>query len=174
MEQNSTKKIVIIAGPNGAGKTTFAREYLPHDEELFEFINADLIAEGLSPFKPESVAIKAGRIMSEQIKSHVDSGKSFAFETTLAGRRYMKLIPEWKSHGYIIKLFFLKLSSVEQAIRRVSIRVAQGGHSIPEQTIRRRYTAGFNNFNQHYKSLVDEWILFDNSKDKSIIVDQSK
>jgi len=111
--------------------------------------------------------------MSEQIKSHVENNQSFAFETTLAGRRYMKLIPEWQSRGFIVKLFFLKLSSVEQAIRRVSIRVTQGGHSIPENTICRRYTSGWNNFNQHYKSLVDEWILIDNTSIIPKMVDKN-
>jgi predicted ABC-type ATPase len=131
------KRILIIAGPNGAGKTTFAQEFLPGEAGCPHFVNADLIAAGLSPFTPELAAVRAGRIMLDQIHEHVRKGESFAFETTLSGRIYMRLIPRWQAEGYIVKLFFLKLPSPEMAIARVRQRVAAGGHNVPEDVIRR-------------------------------------
>ncbi|HHO48391.1 MAG TPA: Zeta toxin family protein [Desulfobacteraceae bacterium] len=156
-------KIVIIAGPNGAGKTTFAREYLPGEADCVDFINADLIAAGLSPFKPEAAAFRAGRLMLEEIAERVRHRKNFAFETTLSGRTYAREITSWRKIGYRIKLIFLSLPRVEMAVARVAGRVAQGGHSVPEKVIRRRYTAGLRNFEVLYKPLVDDWIHYDNS-----------
>lgn len=165
------KKIVIIAGPNGAGKTTFAREFLPNEAHCQIFINADLIAAGLSPFNPESVSIKAGKIMLKIIKETVKSGKSFAFETTLSGITYAHAIPEWQIQGYQVKLIFLSLPNVETAIARVAERVLQGGHHIPEDIIRRRFLSGLINFNNCYKMLVDSWMHFDNSGDEIKLID---
>ncbi len=130
-QQNETKRIYILAGPNGAGKTTFAREYLTHEADCPVFINADLIADGISPFHPERAAMRAGRIMLELIDDNVRRGKSFAFETTLAARNYARSIPKWRSHGYIVILYFLSLPSAEVAIARVAERVRQGGHNVP-------------------------------------------
>ncbi len=161
----SAKKIVIIAGPNGVGKTTFAREFLPNEANCRLFVNADLIAAGLSPFAPEQVAIKAGRLMLETIKEHIQYGSSFAFETTLSGKGYARSIPEWRALGYHVKLIFLDLPDVEIAISRVAVRVRQGGHDIPEATIRRRYVAGRANFIQIYQPLVDDWLHYDCSDD---------
>ena len=124
-------KILIIAGPNGAGKTTFAREFLPNEADCPVFINADLIAAGLSPFKPEAAAVRAGRIMLEEISEHVAKQQSFAFETTLSGRAYASHIPAWQSLGFQVSLYFLALDNAEIALARVAARVAQGGHSIP-------------------------------------------
>ncbi len=157
------KKIVIIAGPNGAGKTTFAIEFLPNEAGCPAFVNADLIAAGIAPFQPEKSAIRAGKLMLEEIKAHVLKGESFAFETTLSGRGYGRMIPEWQAIGYRVKLIFLSLPNVEMAIERVATRVAQGGHDVPEAIIRRRFEAGIRNFNKIYKSLVDAWTLYDNS-----------
>ena len=112
-------KILIIAGPNGAGKSTFAREFLPKDAECPAFINADLIAAGLSPFQPEVAAIKAGRLMLDEIAEHTARGSSFAFETTLVGRVYLRMIRDWRRQGYQVKLFFLSLANPEEAIARV-------------------------------------------------------
>ena len=120
---------MIVAGPNGAGKTTFAREYLPQEAGCPIFINADLIAEGLSPFAPELVAIRSGRLMLQMIRDHAARGDSFAFETTLAGRNYPRAIPRWQGDGYSVTLFFLSLPTVDLAISRVAQRVRQGGHN---------------------------------------------
>src|SRR5712692_8398972 len=157
------QKIVIIAGPNGAGKTTFALEFLPNEAGCPVFINADLIAAGLSPFAPEAAAVRAGRIMLEEIKAHARAGDSFAFETTLSGLIYAHRIPQWRKQGYRVKLFYLSLATPELAVARVAARVAQGGHNVPEHVIRRRYAAGWRNFQQKFKLLVDAWAYYDNS-----------
>jgi len=156
------KRIIIIAGPNGAGKTTFAREYLPVEVGITTFINADLIAAGLSPFAPELAARRAGRLMLEEIDRCGAAGISFAFETTLAGKAYVHRISAWQSLGYSVKLVFLQLRSVEQAMARVQLRVRQGGHSIPPEVIARRFNAGRRNFQLLYRSVVDEWQTIDN------------
>lgn len=156
------KKIIIIAGPNGAGKTTFARSFLPEEAQCSRFINADLIAAGLSPFAPEAAALKAGRLMLEEIGDCVRKGESFAFETTLSGQGYLTRIRQWREQGYHVSLFFLCLPDAETAIARVAERVKQGGHHIPEEVIRRRFAAGLRNLHNAYKSAVDAWAIFDN------------
>ena len=167
------KNIIIIAGPNGAGKTTFAREFLPQEASCPIFINADLIAQGLSPFRPEAAAVRAGRIMLEMIADCVRRGESFAIETTLSGRGYAQMIPAWRTAGYRVVIFFLELPSEELAVQRVADRVAQGGHNIPEPVIRRRFTAGRENFARLYKALADEWKHFDNAGDEPILLASS-
>ena len=157
-----SKKIIIIAGPNGAGKTTFARSFLPEEAQCTRFINADLIAAGLSPFAPEAEALKAGRLMLEEIAGCVRRGESFAFETTLAGFSYLARIRQWRAKGYHVSLFFLCLPDAETAIARVAERVRQGGHDIPAEVIRRRFTAGLRNLENTYKSAVDTWAKYDN------------
>jgi len=157
------KKILIIAGPNGAGKTTFAEEFLPQEADCHEFVNADLIAAGLSPFHPDGVAIAAGRVMLKRIGELAANGKSFAFETTLSTRVYLRMIPRWQKDGYQVKLYFLKLPDPEFAIRRVERRVRYGGHNIPASTIRRRYARGWDNLWKHYLEIVDEWAIYDGS-----------
>ena len=159
----SLKRVLIIAGPNGAGKTTFATEFLPNEANCPIFINADLIASGLSPFRPELVAIRAAKLMLNEIHEHVRRGDSFAFETTLSGRGYARWIPRWQKQGYRVKLFFLRLPTPEAAISRVKKRVLEGGHDVPESVIRRRFLAGWRNFESIYRGLVDEWVVFDNS-----------
>lgn len=154
------KKIVIIAGPNGAGKTTFAREYLPREAGCPDFINVDLIAAGLSPFAPARAALHAGRVMLQEIRRRVRAGESFAFETTLAGRQYARRIP-WRAAGYHVKLIFLHLPSVELALARVAARVAQGGHAVSAEVVRRRFDAGWRHFQTTYRDLVDSWIVYD-------------
>ena len=166
------KRIVIIAGPNGAGKTTFAREFLPTDAELPNFVNADLIAAGLSPFAPDVAAFKAGRIMLETIAEYVKHGESFSFETTLSGLTYAQMIPVWRSSGYAVKLIFLSLPDVEIALERVATRVMQGGHNVPEEVIRRRFANGIANL-ERYKVLVDSWQLYDNSGAPPVLLDES-
>ncbi|MDD2367482.1 MAG: zeta toxin family protein [Desulfuromonadaceae bacterium] len=163
-------KIVIIAGPNGAGKTTFAREFLPNEGNCPTFINADLIAAGISPFAPESVSIRAGRLMLDEIDDRVRNCKSFAFETTLSGRSYLHKIRQWQELGYHVKLLFLSLPNADVAIARVAARVSQGGHNIPENIIRRRFDSGLKNFDTMYKQQVDAWMLYDNSESKPRIL----
>lgn len=165
------KKIVIISGPNGAGKTTFARNFLPNEAKLTRFINADLIALGLSPFAPEQAAIKAGRLMLKEINQCACHGDSFAFETTLSGLSYLQHIKKWRAQNYRVSLFFLRLPNAETAIARVTERVRQGGHDIPELLIRRRFAAGWKNFEQHYRYAVDDWALYDNSGDTPVLLE---
>jgi predicted ABC-type ATPase len=165
------RTIFILAGPNGAGKTTFAREYLPAEAQCPTFINADLIAAGISPFQPEQAAIRAGRLMLELIDQHVARGESFAFETTLAGKSFARSIPRWQAQGYSVTIHFLALTSVEHAMERVARRVRQGGHSVPDEVIRRRFIAGRENFERIYKILADEWVLLDNSGLEPIIIE---
>lgn len=167
-------KKVIIAGPNGAGKTTFAREFLPNEAECPIFVNADLIAAGLSPFQPELAAVKAGRLMLEEIQEHSRYGVSFAVETTLAGRTYAQMISGWQAEGYHVKLFFLTLPSAEMAIARVAERVRQGGHNVPELVIRRRFVSGRANFDLLYREKVDSWALYDNAGDEPQLIDWSE
>ena len=164
-------KIVVIAGPNGAGKTTFARAFLPEEAQCPRFINADLIAAGLSPFAPEAAAIKAGRLMLQEIATCVARQESFAFETTLAGQSYLHRIEDWRRVGYHVSLFFLSLPTVELAVARVAERVRQGGHDIPEPVIRRRFAAGRKNFENHYRAAVDAWALYDNSGDEPMLLE---
>ena len=168
----TNKRIIIIAGPNGAGKTTFAGEFLPQEANCPLFINADLIAAGLSPFAPEVAAFKAGRLMLQEIHEHVRRGDSFAFETTLSGRGYARLIPDWLASGYKVKLIFLRLFSPELAITRVRQRVLDGGHNVPELVICRRFTAGLHNFETIYRSIVSEWAIYDNSGSSPLLIEE--
>lgn len=156
-------QVFVIAGPNGAGKTTFAREFLPNEASCPQFVNADLIAVGLSPFDPDRAAQAAGRIMLAQIAAHVRRQDSFAFETTLSGRVYACRIPQWRAQGYEVNLWFLSLPDPETAIARVRQRVREGGHDVPEAVIRRRFDAGRRNFETVYRPLADSWVLYDNS-----------
>jgi predicted ABC-type ATPase len=126
-KKKKEKRIVIIAGPNGAGKTTFAEDFLRHEAGLLAFINADLIARGISPFSPEKAAIKAGKIMLQQMNEHAHAGENFAFETTLAGLNYLRHIRLWRKAGYFVTLIFLGLPSADTAVARVKSRAAQGG-----------------------------------------------
>lgn len=164
------KKILIIAGPNGAGKTTFAREHLLEKANCSVFINADLIADGLNPFHPELAAFKAGRLMLEMIDEAVSNGETFAFETTLSGRGYARSIPRWKERGYRVELHFVRLPTADAAVQRVQHRVAQGGHHVPEEVIRRRFRAGRHNFWHFYRGLVDEWFVYNNTRKIPVLV----
>jgi predicted ABC-type ATPase len=171
MTATGSRKILIIAGPNGAGKTTFARSFLPQEAQLPRFINADLIAAGLAPFAPETAALKAGRLMLQEIEQCARRGESFAFETTLSGIGYLRHIAGWRARGYRVSLFFLTLPNVETAIARVAARVRQGGHDIPEDVIRRRFDAGLENFHHRYKQAVHEWALYDNAGTEPVMLE---
>ncbi|MGC4089459.1 MAG: zeta toxin family protein [Polyangiaceae bacterium] len=168
------KRVLILAGPNGAGKTTFAREFLPDEARCPTFVNADLIAAGLSPFRPEAAAMRAGRLMLELINDLVAREESFAFETTLADRVFVRHISTWQAAGYHVTILFLALPSADAAVQRVEERVAQGGHAIPENVIRRRFTAGRANFENLYRPLVDAWALYDSSHDEPVLLDWSE
>lgn len=165
------KKIIIIAGPNGAGKTTFARAFLPDEANLPRFINADLIAAGLAPFAPETAAVRAGRLMLDEIRRCARRGDAFAFETTLSGIGYVRRIRQWREQGYRVSMFFLSLPDPEIAIARVAERVRQGGHNVPEPVIRRRFASGLRNFHERYKMAVDDWALYDNAGSSPIMLD---
>ena len=167
-------KVIIIAGPNGAGKTTFASVFLPVDAACPVFVNADLIAAGLAPFAPETAAVQAGRLMLLEMARHFAARRSFAFETTLSGRGYVRHIREWQAAGYRVKLIFLQLDSVDEAIARVAQRVRQGGHDVPAATIRRRFVAGLKNFEHLYAPQVDAWALYNNSGPQPVLLDWSE
>lgn len=152
----------IIGGCNGAGKTTAAYSLLPDVFATVEFVNADEIARGLSPFNVEGVAFQAGRIMLERIHDLIERKLSFAFETTLSGLSYLKIIRLAKDRGFFVVLFFVHLSGYDLATRRVAIRVSKGGHNIPENIIKRRYKKGLCNF-LGYAALCDSWYIYDNS-----------
>ena len=159
----SVPRIVIIGGPNGAGKTTFAREFLPREADCPDFLNIDLIAAGLSPFNPERAALEAGKIVLAEMRRRTAAKASFAFETTLSGRGFARMIPQWRLVGYHVKMIFLSLPSADLAVARVAGRVRQGGHGVPEEAVRRRFHAGLDNFQRLYRGLVNNWVLYDNA-----------
>ena len=169
---STMRKVVIIAGPNGAGKTTFAGEFLPNEVGCPVFVNADLIAAGIAPFEPQAAAFRAGRLMLGEIGRHESAGRSFSFETTLSGLTYLRMIDRWRANGYHVKLIFLSLTSPEQAISRVAMRVRQGGHDVPVGTIRRRFDAGLRNFRNVYRHRVQYWQLFDNGGEAPLLLDE--
>ena len=159
----NTPTIYIIAGPNGAGKTSFAEEFLPDFVDCREFLNADLIAAGLAPFAPETQALRASQLMLEEVHRCVQRKQSFSLETTLSGRSYSQMIPKWQAAGFQVTLFFLWLPSDDLAVGRVAGRVRQGGHNIPEDDIRRRYSRGLRNLCRLYLSRVDEAYIYNAS-----------
>lgn len=162
-EDKNKLNLYIIAGCNGAGKTTASFTVLPEMLDCREFVNADEIAAGLSPFNPEGCAIQAGRLMIERIIHLLKEGVTFAFETTLSTRSYVKLIQQAQKRGYFVTLLFFSLSSPEQAVKRVAKRVSQGGHNIPTDVIYRRYRGGLSNLFNLYMPVCDYWAMYDNS-----------
>ena len=165
MAEQPSPNVYIVAGPNGAGKSTFARLFLPEYADCREFVNADLIAAGLSPFNPEGRAIQAGRLMLERVEALAGTRVDFGFETTLAGRGYSSLLKRLKDSGYRIHVFFLWLPSVEMALARVRDRVLAGGHSVPEEVVRRRFSRGLTNLFKLYAPLLDTWLVFENAEE---------
>ena len=156
--------VYVLAGPNGAGKTTFAKSYLPHFAGCREFVNADLIAAGISPFNPESQSLVAGRLMLQRIDDLIESRETFALETTLAGRAHARRLRWMREEiGYEIELLYFWLPTADFAVKRVAIRVSQGGHNIPEAVIRRRYNLGISNFAKLYSPLANRWQILDGS-----------
>ena len=155
--------VYVIAGPNGAGKTTFAKEFLPYYAKCKNFVNADLIAQGLSPFSPAAAGIKAGRLLLKQIHEFANRRADFAFETTLAGKTYLLLLRRLRQQGYAIHLFFLWIPSVQLALVRIKERVAKGGHDVPVIDVRRRFGRSIRNFLRVYRPLLDSWMVFNTS-----------
>ncbi len=155
--------LYLISGPNGAGKTTASLQILPNFLQVYEYVNADEIARGISPFNPESVAIQAGKIMLKRLDYLANLGIDFAFESTLSGRNYLKFLRKCQNLGYTINIIYFWLQTPELAIERVRRRVESGGHNIPEDVIRRRYEKGLKNLIDFYLPLCDTWIIYDNS-----------
>ena len=156
-------RCLLIAGPNGAGKTTFAREYLPNDARVLNFVNADLIASGLSPLRPELAMITAARLMLEEIERLVSQRVDFAWESTLSGLAHMKRIKVMKDVGYHVEIIYLRLASPRLALRRIAARVQQGGHDVPKSDALRRFSRSWRNFETRYRPLADAWAVYDNS-----------
>jgi predicted ABC-type ATPase len=166
------KNLYIIAGCNGAGKTTASYTILPEIIDCKEFVNADEIAKGLSPFQPEMVSFEAGRIMIHRINELIEGNKSFAFETTLSSKTYKNKILKAKKQGYTVTLLFFWLNNIALAKERVKIRVQEGGHNIPEDVIERRYIKGIINLFENYLQIVDNALIFDNSFGKHALIAQ--
>ena len=153
---------LLIAGPNGAGKTTFAREYLPNDARVVNFVNADLIATGLSPLKPELAAVAAARLVLEELDRLAKLRADFAWESTLSGLTYARRIHELKQLGYHVEIIYLQLASPQLALRRIAGRVRQGGHNVKKADVLRRFSRSWLNFQATYRPLADTWTVYDN------------
>ena len=165
-------RCIVIAGPNGAGKTTFARRYLPEDAGMVHFVNADLIAGGLSPLKPQLAAIAAARMVLREIDRLAAERSDFAFETTLSGLNYARRFRVWKRSGYLVEIVYLRLRSTQLALRRIAARVRQGGHDVPRRDVVRRFSRSWENSEQIYKPLADSWAVYDNSGDRPQLVER--
>lgn len=166
-------RCIIIAGPNGAGKTTFAREFLPKDAGILHFVNADLIAAGLSPLDPPAAQVAAARILLQELDRLAKARLDFAFETTLSGRTYVERIKAWRKSGYRIEIVFLRLPTVELALRRVALRVQQGGHDVATVDVRRRFLRGLHNFDSAYRELAHGWSVYDNDGERPLLMVES-
>ena len=163
---------IVIAGPNGAGKTTFARDYLPRTARVVHFVNADLIAGGLSPLRPELAALAAGRLVLTELDRLAKARANFAFESTLSGLVYLNRLKRWKAAGYRVEIVYLYLSSPQLALRRIAARVRQGGHAVPTADVLRRFSRSWTNFQNSYRLLADEWTVYDNSRDRPRLLAQ--
>ena len=168
------KNVYIIAVPNGSGKTTFANKFLPDYVKCPNFVNSDLIAEGLSPFQPQLAAMKAGRLVLEQIHDLAKKNLDFSFETTLSGKSYISFLSKLRNKNYSVHLFFLWVPTVELALARIRERVADGGHDVPVGDVRRRFRRGIYNLFRFYRPLLDSWMLFDNSSAKPSLIAREK
>jgi len=162
----------VIAGPNGAGKTTFARQYLSKETAIIHFINADLIAAGLSPLAPAGAALRAGRLVLSEIERLSRERESFAFETTLSGRRYIQRFQSLKTLGYKIEFVYLRVASPKLALKRIASRVKQGGHDVPKADVIRRFDRSWNNFINIYQPLADVWVVYENSGKIAVSVER--
>jgi predicted ABC-type ATPase len=162
-ELSSGPELLIIAGPNGAGKTTFVNTFLPEYTNVREFVNADLIAKGISPFEPEGALIEAGKVLLGRVRQLIEEKFSFALETTLSGKSYIDLVHHAKDVGFTIRLYYIYLNSVELSINRIKDRVRKGGHNVERDVVIRRYERSLKNLFSLYLPLAEEWQLIDNS-----------
>lgn len=167
------QNVYVVAGPNGSGKTTFAREFLPNYAKCDNFVNADLIAQGLSPFDPRTASIKAGKLVLSRIREFAEAGEDFGYETTLAGRNHLRMFKRLRERGCSLHLFFLWVPAVELSLLRIKNRVAEGGHDVQPIDVRRRYIRSISNVFAHCLGLVDTWMVFDNSGQKPILAARS-
>ena len=172
MNKSTSPRCVIIAGPNGAGKTTFAREFLPKDTDVVHFVNADLIAAGLSALKPEIAAVTSGRVFLAEIDRLAAGGAIFAFETTFSGRAYAARLAKWKLAGYRIEIVYLKIDSPQIGLKRIASRVKEGGHGIPRDVVLRRFARSWTNFVGIYRPLANAWSVYDNSQAEPQLLEQ--
>jgi len=165
-------RCIVIAGPNGAGKTTFAREFLPTGAGIVHFVNADLIAVGLAPLRPEMAAFAAARILLGELDRLAKERLDFAFESTLSGLGYLSRLRRWKRAGYRIEIVYLSLPSPDLALRRIAGRVRQGGHDVPKADVIRRFQRSRENFQSRYRLLADVWTVYDNAGDQPELLDK--
>lgn len=164
-------RCLLIAGPNGSGKTTFAREYLPNDARIMRFVNADLIAAGLSPLRPQAAAVAAARLMLSEIDRLTSERVDFAFESTLSGLAYARRLERMRAAGYHVEIIFLRIPSHRLALRRIAARVRQGGHDVPRADVIRRFTRGWTNFQSVYRPLADTWAVYENSGIRPFLIE---
>jgi predicted ABC-type ATPase len=162
-QEKRRPRCLLIAGPNGAGKTTFAREYLPNDARVVNFVNADLIASGLSPLRPDLAAVAAARLMLMEIERLMTRRADFAWESTLSGLAHVRRLQKSKQLGYHVEIIYLRLASPRLALRRIAARVRQGGHDVPKADALRRFSRSWQNFESRYRALADAWAVYDNS-----------
>jgi predicted ABC-type ATPase len=165
-------RCILIAGPNGAGKTTYAREFLPTGAKVVHFVNADLIAGGLAPLRPEMAAITAGRLLLRELDRLAKSRIDFAFESTLSGVGYVSRLKRWKATGYRIEIIYLTLPSPRLALRRIAARVRQGGHDVSKADVLRRFRRSWKNFDTLYRPLADGWTIYDNAGHRPKLIDR--
>lgn len=165
-------RCILIAGPNGSGKTTYAREFLPTEARVVHFVNADLIADGLAPLRPQMAAIAAGRLLLKELDRLAKRRVDFAFESTLSGVGYVSRLKRWKIAGYRIEIIYLTLPSPRLALRRIAARVRQGGHDVPKNDVLRRFRRSWENFDALYRPLADAWTIYDNAGGKPKLIDR--
>jgi len=165
-------RCIIIAGPNGAGKTTFAREFLPKYAKVVHFVNADLIAGGLSPLNPASAAIAAGRLFLKELDRLGSNRVDFAFESTLSGVSYISKLRGWKAAGYRIEIIYLTVQTPQLALLRIAARVLEGGHGVPRADVIRRFHRSRENFKREYQPLADVWMIYDNSGRTPLLIEE--
>ena len=167
-----TPRCIIIAGPNGSGKTTFAQEFLPQDARILHFVNADALAFGLSPLRPELAQLAAGRIFLQELDRLAAARENFAFESTLSGLTYKSRLRRWRRSGYRTEIVYLRLKSADLALRRIAARVRQGGHAVGRRDVIRRFHRSWTNFQQIYKVLADRWAVYDNSGESPFLIER--